>query len=325
MITPNDIFQPHTEASFEKTALEIFRCQAENCPPYKEYLGSLDIDPATVDRFEKIPHLPIEFFKSREVYTAPAPPQTVFTSSGTTGQTPGRHPIADLALYEESFFKGFQYFYGDPRKITFFALLPSYLERSGSSLVYMADRLMRAGGRGGFFLNDHRALLDAMEKSAANGEKIVLLGVTYALWELAEAHTFRFENLPVMETGGMKGRREELPREALHTILARSFGVETIHSEYGMTELLSQAYSSGGGIFRPVPWMKISMRDIYAPGRLLPAGSRGRINVIDLANLHSCSFIATQDLGTALPDGRFTVEGRIEGSEIRGCNLMVAG
>ncbi len=325
MITPNDIFQPHTGPSFEKTALEIFRFQAENCKPYKEYIGYLGIDPAEVDSFEKIPHLPIEFFKSREVYAAMTPPQTVFTSSGTTGQTPSRHPVADLTLYEASFIKGFQFFYGAPEEITLFSLLPSYLERSGSSLVYMADRLMKASGRGGFFLNDQRALLEAMEKSVTNGEKIMLLGVTYALWELAETHTFHYENLTVMETGGMKGRREELPRKALHAILTKSFGVETIHSEYGMTELLSQAYSTGNGIFRPVPWMNVSIRDIYAPGRQLAVGERGGINVTDLANLYSCSFIQTQDLGTALPDRSFTVEGRIEGSEIRGCNLMIAG
>jgi hypothetical protein len=231
--------------------------------------------------------------------------------------------VADLSLYEESFTRGFRLFYGDPADWTIFALLPNYLERGGSSLVYMAEKLMAAGHGGGFFLHDHDALLRGMEAAAAEGRKILLLGVSFALWELAEKHRFTFPELTVMETGGMKGRRREITREELHGILRGSFGVDRIHSEYGMAELLSQAYSAGEGIFRCPPWMRVRVRDLHDPFETLPDGRTGGVDVIDMANRYSCSFIETQDLGQRYADGSFRIRGRIDRSEIRGCNLMV--
>ncbi len=309
--------------NFAAAALETFRFQAERCAPYREFIGYLGVDPAGVERIEEIPFLPIEFFKSRDVYAAVSPPEAVFTSSATSGQAPSRHPVADLSLYERSFTEGFTLFYGDPADWSIFALLPGYLERPGSSLVYMADRLIRKGSGGGFFLHDHTALLRGMEIAAEAGRKILLLGVSFALWELAETHRFSFPKLTVMETGGMKGRRQEITREALHAILCGSFGVERIHSEYGMAELLSQAYSDGGGIFRCPPWMQVSVRELADPLSSVPDGRSGGIRVIDLANRYSCSFVETQDLGIRSPDGSFRVLGRLEGAEARGCNLML--
>ena len=319
------IFGIKTERDFEKAALTVFRFQAEHCPPYRTYLQHLEIRPEDVTRIEDIPFLPIELFKSHRVYGGTEEPRLVFTSSGTTGTIPTRHYVAYPELYETSFRRGFELFYGAAEEIALYALLPNYLERTGSSLVYMADRLIACAKGGGFFLHDYESLLEQMEQTAAQGTKILLLGVSFALWELAEKHRFRHPNLIVMETGGMKGRRREIPREELHAILCDSFGVESIHSEYGMTELLSQAYSSGNGVFRCPPWMKVLVRDVHDPLEFLPPGKTGGIDVIDLANLYSCSFIETQDLGTILPDGGFRVAGRIDKSEIRGCNLMVAG
>lgn len=325
MIHTDEIFNISTAADFPAAALDIFRFQAEHCAPYREYISHLGVDPVQVDTVGKIPFLPIEIFKSHRVYCGTDEPQTVFTSSGTTGQTPSCHYVASLPLYEESFTKGFELFYGSPQQTALFALLPNYLERSGSSLVYMADRLIRMGDGGGFFLHDHDELLRQLDKAAQDGKNILLLGVSFALWELAEKRRFNHPNLTVMETGGMKGRREEITREELHAILCDSFGVTSIHSEYGMTELLSQGYSAGDGLFRCPPWMKIIIRDTYDPLETLPNGHTGGINVIDLANLYSCSFIETQDLGVGYADGSFRILGRIDKSEIRGCNLMVAG
>ena len=234
-----------------------------------------------------------------------------------------RHPVADLSLYEESFMRGYRPFYGDPAEYAIFALLPGYLEREGSSLVYMADRLIRAGEGGGFFLRDHPVLLRAMDSAAEKGKKMVLLGVSFALWELAERYRFSYPGLTVMETGGMKGRREEITRGALHAILCDSFGVPTIHSEYGMAELLSQGYSAGDGVFRCPPWMRVLTRDLYDPLERLSCGRPGGIDVIDLANRYSCSFIQTQDRGAVFADGSFRVDGRIDRSEVRGCNLLI--
>ena len=325
MHDPRAIFHIRSAAEFEAAALDVFRFQAGHCVPYKEYIGYLNINPVAVGRVDEIPFLPIEIFKSHDVYAGENAPEIVFTSSATTGQTPSRHPVADLALYEESFTAGFKLFYGDPAGYTILALLPNYLERAGSSLVYMTDRLIAAGEGGGFFLHDHDSLLRAMEKAAARERKILLLGVSFALWELAEKHRFSFPNLTVMETGGMKGRREEITRDELHAILCGSFDVAAIHSEYGMAELLSQAYSDGEGVFRCPPWMRIAVRDTYDPLELLPSGRTGGVNIIDLANVYSCSFIETQDLGARASDGSFRILGRIDKSEIRGCNLMAEG
>jgi hypothetical protein len=321
MFVPS-IFDTLNDAQFDAAALETFRFQAEHCVPYREYVAYLGVDPARVEHTDQIPFLPVEIFKSHRVYAGQNEPEITFTSSATSGQIPSRHPVADLSLYEASFTRGFSLFYGDPAQYTILALLPSYLERCGSSLVYMADRLIAAGQGGGFFLHDHDALLRSMEAAAEKGRKILLLGVSFALWDLAENHRFSFPGLTVMETGGMKGRRQEITREELHAILCGSFGVRTIHSEYGMAELLSQAYSPGEGLFRCPPWMRIRVRDLYDPLEHLPDGRSGGIDIIDLANRYSCSFIETQDLGERFPDGTFCVRGRIDRSEIRGCNLM---
>lgn len=319
MIDTKSIFSIATQTDFDRVALEVFRFQAEACAPYREYLELLGVDPAAVECPEQIPFLPIELFKSHRVYCGSNPPQQIFTSSSTTGQTPSRHYVADLRIYEEAFTRSFELFYGPAEQTAIFALLPNYLEREGSSLIYMVEGLIRRGG-GGFYLYDHDALLRDME--AHQGKKI-LLGVSYALWDLAEEQRGALHDVIVMETGGMKGRREELPREEFHRLLCDAFGVQSIHSEYGMAELMSQAYSDGNGIFRTPPWMRICVRDLNDPFRLLPSGATGGVNLIDLANLYSCSFLQTQDLGKLYEDGSFRILGRISGSEIRGCNLLV--
>ncbi len=319
MIDTKSIFSIATQADFDRMTLEVFRFQAEACAPYREYLELLGVDPAAVECPEQIPFLPIELFKSHRVYCGSNPPQQIFTSSSTTGQTPSRHYVADLRIYEEAFTRSFELFYGPAEQTAIYALLPNYLEREGSSLIYMVEGLIRRGG-GGFYLYDHDALLRDME--AHQGKKI-LLGVSYALWDLAEEQRGALRDVIVMETGGMKGRREELPREEFHRLLCDAFGVQSIHSEYGMAELMSQAYSDGNGIFRTPPWMRICVRDLNDPFRLLPNGATGGVNLIDLANLYSCSFLQTQDLGKVYDDGSFRILGRISGSEIRGCNLLV--
>lgn len=319
MIDTKSIFSIATQADFDRMTLEVFRFQAEACAPYREYLELLGVDPAAVECPKQIPFLPIELFKSHRVYCGSNPPQQIFTSSSTTGQTPSRHYVADLRIYEEAFTRSFELFYGPAEQTAIYALLPNYLEREGSSLIYMVEGLIRRGG-GGFYLYDHDALLRDME--AHQGKKI-LLGVSYALWDLAEEQRGALHDVIVMETGGMKGRREELPREEFHRLLCDAFGVQSIHSEYGMAELMSQAYSDGKGIFRTPPWMRICVRDLNDPFRLLPNGATGGVNLIDLANLYSCSFLQTQDLGKVYDDGSFRILGRISGSEIRGCNLLV--
>lgn len=319
MIDTKSIFSIATQADFDRMTLEVFRFQAEACAPYREYLELLGVDPAAVECPKQIPFLPIELFKSHRVYCGSNPPQQIFTSSSTTGQTPSRHYVADLRIYEEAFTRSFELFYGPAEQTAIYALLPNYLEREGSSLIYMVEGLIRRGG-GGFYLYDHDALLRDME--AHQGKKI-LLGVSYALWDLAEEQRGALRDVIVMETGGMKGRREELPREEFHRLLCDAFGVQSIHSEYGMAELMSQAYSDGNGIFRTPPWMRICVRDLNDPFRLLPNGATGGVNLIDLANLYSCSFLQTQDLGKVYDDGSFRILGRISGSEIRGCNLLV--
>ncbi|MCD7963533.1 MAG: acyltransferase [Rikenellaceae bacterium] len=318
------IFSIKDSEEFSECALDIFRFQAENCPPYSEYLSCLDIVPENIFSPEDIPYLPIEFFKSRKIYSSEIEPEIIFTSSGTTGTVSSRHYVARLSVYRESFIRGFEYFYGDPADYVIFALLPSYLERKGSSLILMAKDLIKAGNNGGgFYLNNYEELINHIETAAGNDRKILLLGVSYALWDLAEKYKLNVPGLTVMETGGMKGRREEITREELHGILTGGLGVEKIHSEYGMTELLSQAYSDGDGIFRCPPWMKITVRDIYDPLDVNYRSGKGGINIIDLANIYSCSFIQTQDMGQLYSDGSFTVAGRIDNRDIRGCNLMV--
>ena len=275
-------------------------------------------------RLEDIPFLPIQFFKSERVLVSERTSQKVFTSSGTTGNRTSKHFVADIALYEQSFYKAFQHFYGSVSDYTILALLPSYLERGGSSLVYMVDALIKASGNSdsGFFLNDLDALIATLKALEAKKQNTLLLGVSYALLDVLEKESFQLKHTTVMETGGMKGRRKEMVKPELHQKLSHGFGVSKIHSEYGMTELLSQAYSKGGGRFHCPPWMKILTRDTEDAFGYVREKTGG-INVIDLANINSCSFIATQDLGRVYADSTFEVIGRFDNSDIRGCNLMV--
>ncbi len=292
---------------------------------YKAFIEGLKIDPAVVIEVEQIPFMPVEFFKSHRVVTHGAWAEAVFTSSGTTGMITSSHSVADVSWYIESFRMAFKLFYGDIKSYTVLALLPSYLEREGSSLIYMAQDMITesANGDSGFFLYNHRELYNNLLKQKEAGKPTLLIGVTFALLDFVEQYQIEFPELIVMETGGMKGRRKEMIREELHSALCAGFGVSVIHSEYGMTELLSQAYSKGEGIFNCPPWMKIITRDTNDPFTLVEAGKTGGINIIDLANINSCSFIATQDLGKVYQDGSFEVLGRFDNSDIRGCNLLL--
>ena len=314
------IFSISSDAEFEAAALELFRRQAEQCPPYSEYISLLGVNPAEVNRVEDIPFMPIEFFKWRDVYCGEGEPEKVFTSSNTGGTVASRHMMQSLALYEQAFTRAFEQFYGAAEGWSIYGLLPNYLQREGSSLVYMVDRLIARCGSGGFYLDEYEKLIADM---AADAKPKILLGVSYALWDLAEQYAPKLENTIVMETGGMKGQREELPKSEFHKILTEAFGVEKIHSEYGMAELTSQAYSSGDGVFRAPAWMRVVVRDVNNPLKMLPAGSRGAVSIIDLANISSCAFIATQDVGRTFADGSFMIEGRLSGADIRGCNLLV--
>jgi len=305
--------------------LKIFRHQAKNNKVYKQFLDLIKIDPLTINKIEKIPFLPVEFFKSHQILSNKDAVARIFSSSGTTGTVQSQHFVTDLKIYEESFKRGFEYFYGKIENYTVLALLPGYLERQGSSLIYMVDHMIKDSGseNSGFYLNELDQLSELLTTLDAKGEKVLLIGVTYALLDLIEDHTFKLSNTVVMETGGMKGKRKELIRSELHEILSKGFGLPDIHSEYGMTELLSQAYSKGGGVFQCPPWMKVMIRDTEDPFHILGDGRTGGINIIDLANINSCSFIATQDLGRTIGDDTFEILGRFDHSDIRGCNLMV--
>ncbi len=305
--------------------MKIFRYQFEHNEVYQKYCLLLQKDPSNVRHLTEIPFLPIEFFKSKEILSSIEPIQETFTSSGTTGLATSKHHVTDLSFYEYSFRNGFSKFYGNIEDYTVLALLPSYLERDGSSLIYMVNDLIEGSNHpdSGFYLNDYEALTKKLIELDSDGQNVLLIGVTYALFDLIELQKFELKNTIVMETGGMKGKRKEMIREELHQILSEGFGVPKIHSEYGMTELLSQAYSLGDGIFECPPWMDILIRDTEDPLTILEDEKTGGINVIDLANFNSCSFIATQDLGKKYPDYSFEVLGRFDNSDIRGCNLMV--
>jgi len=319
------IFEIQSESIFTKTALKVFKHQFENNKTYRSFCDLLCIHPSDVSKIEKIPFLPIQFFKSRKVLSSKDEVQEIFTSSGTTGSTISQHFITDIQLYKESYSKGFAQFYGEIKDFVVLALLPNYLEKNGSSLVFMVDDLIRKSNNpeSGFYLHNLDELAEKLTEFDKKGQKILLIGVSFALLDLIEKHQFSLKNIIVMETGGMKGRRKELIREELHTILKAGFGVSEIHSEYGMTELLSQAYSKGNGVFKTPPWMKILVRDTDDALTILPPNKAGGINVIDLANYNSCSFIATQDLGKIHENGTFEIIGRFDNSDIRGCNLMV--
>ena len=325
MFTPADIIQINTTKEFQKTALKVFRFQYENNLVYQQFCKLLKRTPREVDNLQDIPFLPIEFFKSKTVLSSTDPIQTTFSSSGTTGILTSKHLVTDLSFYEASFRKAFSHFYGNIEDYAILALLPSYLEREGSSLIYMVEDFIEASNHpdSGFYLHDHDALAKKLIELDKAGQNVLLIGVTYALLDLIERHSFTLNNTIIMETGGMKGKRKELIREELHQILTNGFGVSKIHSEYGMTELLSQAYSLGDGRFECPPWMDILVRDTEDALSYVSTGKTGGLNIIDLANINSCSFIATQDLGKKYSDHSFEVLGRFDHSDIRGCNLLV--
>ena len=325
MISTHDIFTSSNQKQFDKMALKVFRFQYENNLVYREFCDFLKTDVQKVKTIQQIPFLPIQFFKSHEVVSNSNPIQTTFTSSGTTGMVTSKHLVTDVSIYEESYRKGFSQFYGNIEDYVVLALLPSYLEREGSSLIHMVDDLIQLSNHpeSGFYLHNYDELIEKIIQLDQSGQNVILIGVTYALLDLIEKHSFQLENTIIMETGGMKGKRKEMIREELHQQLCNGFGVKSIHSEYGMTELLSQAYSLGDGIFECPSWMQISIRDTEDALSYVREGKTGGINIIDLANINSCSFIATQDLGKIYSNGSFEVLGRFDHSDIRGCNLMV--
>ncbi|MFV8376227.1 acyl transferase [Flavobacterium sp. LB1P71] len=325
MITTTDIFAISSQKQFEKIALKVFRFQYENNLVYQEFCNFLKVDVQKVKSLHQIPFLPIQFFKSHNVVSNTDAIEETFTSSGTTGMSTSKHLVTDASIYEESYRKGFSQFYGNIEDYVVLALLPSYLEREGSSLIYMVEDLIALSNHpeSGFYLHNHDELIAKLITLDQAGQNVILIGVTYALLDLIEKYQFQLQNTIIMETGGMKGKRKEMIREELHEQLCKRFGVSVIHSEYGMTELLSQAYSLGNGVFECPSWMQILIRDTEDALTYIQNGKTGGINVIDLANINSCSFIATQDLGKKNPNNSFEVLGRFDNSDIRGCNLMV--
>lgn len=325
MINTSDIFNIKTNTNFNKVALEVFKFQFENNKVYRSFCDLLYKHPSDVKTVKDIPFLPIQFFKTHQILSSKNTIKTTFTSSGTTGSITSKHYVSDLDVYKNSFIKGFQEFYDNIKDYVVLALLPSYLERKGSSLIYMADEFIKTSKHpeSGFYLNNLEELKDTLIKLDKLGKKILLIGVSFALLDLVEKFQFNLNNTIIMETGGMKGRRKELIRSELHNILKQGFGVNKIHSEYGMTELLSQAYSQGEGVFDCPNWMRVYTRDTEDALSLIDSDNAGGINVIDLANINSCSFIATQDLGRVNKNGTFEIIGRFDSSDIRGCNLMV--
>ena len=326
-----DIFGIGNEAQFTARAIETFRYQYKNCQIYRKFCELSEIDADAVENIDDLPFLPIRFFKQYDIISSACSSvnaQKIFYSSSTTGMTPSRHCVLDISLYEKSFLEGFRQFYGDPEDYVILALLPSYLEREGSSLVYMTDRLIKESGKeeSGYYLYDYDKLYRMLQKLAAEHRKTILIGVAFALLDFGDKYHLRpeeSENLIVMETGGMKGRREELSREELHRRLSQIFSKDKIHSEYGMCELLSQAYSSGDGIFFTPSWMKVIIKDVANPLKSVSCDRKGIINIIDLANINSCSFIETEDVGRNKKDGSFLIDGRLKGSERRGCNMLI--
>jgi len=320
----NDIFNIGSSEEFLRRALDVFRFQYENVQVYRNFCDLLRCEPTKVKSIEEIPFLPIQFFKTHTIIVEGMEPEITFTSSGTTGMITSNHLVGDLKIYEKSFHKGFLREYGFPNDYAILALLPSYLEREGSSLIYMVESLIKDSHNphSGFYLDEMDSLIQKLDFLERKGQKSLLLGVSYALLDLIEMKNFKLKHTLVMETGGMKGRRKEMIKEELHEVLKNGFGVGKIHSEYGMTELLSQAYSKGDGVFSCPPWMKILTRD-PEDAKTYITQKTGGINVVDLANLYSCSFIATQDLGKVNMDGTVEIMGRFDSSDIRGCNLMV--
>jgi phenylacetate-coenzyme A ligase PaaK-like adenylate-forming protein len=322
------IFTIRDQIDFGNTAMRIFNYQYSENPVYHDFANHLKKNPATVTTVTEIPFLPVEFFRKHKIISGDRPVEKVFESSGTTGDLTGRHYVCDTGLYTKSFVSSFRLFYGDPEEYMIAALLPSYTERDNSSLVYMADTLvkMSRNSLSGFYREQGDELIQNITYAREKGNKVLLLGVSFALLDLAEKKAPDLSGVTVMETGGMKGRRKELTRNELHQSLKKGFNVPAIHSEYGMTELMSQSWSKGDGIFYSPPWMRIVLRDTHDPLSILTEpGRTGGISIIDLANIHSCSFIATSDLGRLHEDGGFEVLGRFDNSDIRGCNLLVEG
>lgn len=319
------LFKLTSASEFEELALRVFHFQYHNNSFYRKFSDALKRSPSSVSRIREIPFLPIEFFKTQKIRSSSLPPETTFTSSGTTGSQKSQHLVPSLNLYEKSFFTGFESLYGSVADYLIIGLLPSYLERQGSSLVYMVNAFIKKSRfpESGFYLNQYQKLSQQLNVWDASGKKILLIGVSFALLDLIEQERFHLKNTIVMETGGMKGRRKEMTRAELHQKLQTGFGVNTIHSEYGMTELLSQAYSKGNGLFQCPSTLQIRIREPQDALSYQPDGKTGGINIIDLANLHSCAFIATQDLGKKQAENQFEILGRFDDSDIRGCNLMV--
>lgn len=327
---PHDCFKdtgfPWTrDVAFEPAALALFRHQAANNQVYKTFLSHLGVDAKQVQCLEDIPYMPIDFFKYHQVLCSGEKTEQIFTSSGTTLQRPSKHHCANLKWYESICRRTFEDQFGPIKDYTILALLPAYLERQGSSLVHMAQDFILASNQAesGFYLDNYNALAETLSQQEALGRKTLLLGVSFALLDFAEKHPMPLKNTTIMETGGMKGRRKEIVREELHAILKEAFQLEQIHSEYGMTELMSQAYAKGSR-FTPPPWMRIQIRETSDPLSYLNHGQTGGINIIDLGNYFSCAFLATQDLGKTYPQGDFEVLGRFDHSDVRGCNLLVA-
>lgn len=317
--------ETYNDKEFTKTALSVFEHQFNNNKVYRSFCDLLNVHPSDVTSIDEIPFLPIGFFKTHRVVSSSDTIQETFISSGTTGDITSKHFVTDAELYQKSYTKGFEYFYNAIEDFVVLALLPNYLEREGSSLIYMTNDFIKRSDHkeSGFYLDDFDALAKLLSNLDKQGKKILLIGVSFALLDLIESHNFKLQNTIVMETGGMKGRRKELIRDELHAKLKEGFGVREIHSEYGMTELLSQAYSKGNGNFKCPPWMKVLTRDTEDPLTIQKAESTGGVNIIDLANYNSCSFIATQDLGKVFEDGSFEILGRFDNSDIRGCNLLI--
>lgn len=324
-IDVNNIFSLSADpAAFLEACLQTFRFQYRENPVYREWCQLTRTDPVAVKTLDAIPALPISFFKSREVMSTSFVPQTVFESSGTTQSLTSRHLVKEVAIYRQSFLQAFTRFYGEITDWCILGLLPSYLERQHSSLVMMVDELIRLSGHpaSGFYLDEHEQLSKTLQQLEARSQKTLLIGVTFGLLDFATAYPQQLKHTVVMETGGMKGRRKELTRAEVHQFLIDGLGVSAVHSEYGMTELLSQAYSKGEGRFTCPPWMKVLVRDEEDPFAVQASG-RGILQVIDLANIYSCSFIATEDVGRVYEDGSFEVWGRLDNSDIRGCSLLV--
>ncbi len=322
----NEIFTGSVD--FDTICLELFRFQYQHNHIYQKYINALGVDVATVNEPSKIPFLPIRFFKTHDVITTTFKPEVIFESSGTTETINSRHYVKTKRIYEQSFLAAFEQFYGNPAQWCVLGLLPSYLERQRSSLVYMVEELVKRSGheRSGFYLYEFEKMYETLQALERAGQKTLLIGVTFGLLDFVEKHQLPLHHTVVMETGGMKGRRREMIRQEVHEVLKNAFALREVHSEYGMTELLSQAYSKGDGLFRTPDWMRILLRDEEDPLTIKntkgTGSTRGLINVIDLANIYSCSFIATDDLGVLHENGQFEVTGRMDNSDLRGCSLM---